>query len=43
MALEQPIELERKGVESLPGVCYRSVTEDALQVKIEGESLSQET
>lgn len=28
LALEQPIELERKGLESLPDSCYKSVTEN---------------
>lgn len=32
---EQPTEIRSKGLESLPGVCYKSVTENVEQPTVE--------
>lgn len=32
---EQPTEIRSKGLESLPGVCYKSVTENVEQQTVE--------
>lgn len=35
---EQPTEVRSKGLESLPGACYKSVTENVEQQELEKEN-----